>query len=105
MTVTMSTSAQRLVQQHPQSPRQSMRDRGCLPSNLARVGNANDFESLGKSTQCRNMGSRGPTPARLQANDANLDAMSCHNVLFSFCADSVLPLKDMQTRSVRKFGE
>jgi hypothetical protein len=67
-----------------EGPRQSGRGRGLLGAGQAGVGDTDDLEALGQGAQRRDMGMGRPTPARLQTDDANPEALSNHEVLSTF---------------------
>ena len=102
MTVTMSTSGAAISSATSVKALGSpVAAAGLFGAGLARVGDTDDVEALGERAQRRNMGSHGPAPVRLKANDANLEALSWHGVQFSFASPC---LENTHENSMRKFG-
>src|SRR5260370_14455672 len=60
--------------------RKSERGRRPLGTGQAGVGDAYDLVAIGQRTQRRYMGASRPTPAPLQSNDTNSEALFCHFV-------------------------
>src|SRR3984885_8341990 len=60
--------------------RKSDRGRRPLGTGQAGVGDAHDLVAIGQRAQRWYMGASRPTPARLQSNDTNSEALFCHFV-------------------------
>src|SRR6202042_378145 len=69
--------------------RKSERGRRPLGTGQAGVGDAYDLVAIGQRTQRWYMGASRPTPARLQSNDTNSEALFCHCVP-PWCRRSVI---------------